>query len=372
MVSTKVITIAASILASMATALPMEDTAGYVSSEVAAVANDDVSSAIVMDKRAPQPAQSAQAVSDFESHLQRLDGLSGSLENARQKMNSLMIQIREHPEHAGAEVATAAIQGLDSQIDNGIATIGNFLAPVTGGLSRVVANAILGPFVQSVTDGAEVVLGNVIGGAFDAVAAPIRSMTQNIGRLIQQARANNMDVSRLEQAQTRLQNALAHGSSHGKQKRAGNTATFDEHIQRLDGLTGALQNRRQQINALANRIREHPEHANAAIVTAAIQGLDSQIDNGIATIGNFLAPITGGLSKAVANVLLGPFVQSVTDGAEVVLGNMIGGAMDAMAAPARRMSQNISRLIQQARANNMDVSRLEKAHTRLQQAIARH
>uniref|UniRef100_A0A060T257 ARAD1C26312p n=1 Tax=Blastobotrys adeninivorans TaxID=409370 RepID=A0A060T257_BLAAD len=350
MVSTQILLVAASILASFSAAVPT-DTINAIA------VPDDVTSAIVIDKRGGSDT--------FDEHLQRLDGISGSLENTREQIRGLITKIREHPERAGAAIATTAIQSLDSQIDNGIATIGNFLAPITGGLSRVVANAILGPFVQSVTDGAEVVLGNLVGGAFDLAAAPIRSMTQNVGRLIQQARSQNMDVSRLQQAHTRLQKALANANTHGKRD-----FDINAEVQRLDGITGSIDNSRQQMQGLINRLREHPDRAGAEVVTATLQGLDSQIDNGIATIANALSPLTGGISKAVGDAILGSFAQSVTDGVEVVLGNVVGGAFDLVAAPIRSIVQNVGRLIQLGQSQNVDVSRLQQAHTRLEKALA--
>ncbi|KAA8897035.1 hypothetical protein TRICI_006797 [Trichomonascus ciferrii] len=118
------------------------------------------------------------------------------------------------------------------------------------------------------------------------------------------------------------------------------------------------------------QIREHPEHANAARITTFIQGVDSQIDNAIDTVAHALAPFTGGLSLAIGRALLGPFVQSVTDGAEVFLGNVIGGFLDRTTNPAMisRLSRSYTNLISQANRYNINTNRLQS----LQQQIQNH
>jgi transaldolase len=138
----------------------------------------------------------------------------------------------------------------------------------------------------------------------------------------------------------------------------------------LNGLQGSIMNRRQQIDKMNAQIREHPEHANAARVTTFIQGVDSQIDNAISTVANALAPFTGGLSVAIGRAILGPFVQSVTDGAEVFLGNVIGGALDMTTNPAMisKLSRSYTNLISQAGRYNINTNRLQS----LQQQIQNH
>lgn len=136
----------------------------------------------------------------------------------------------------------------------------------------------------------------------------------------------------------------------------------------LNGVQNSMTNRQQQIDKMNAQIREHPEHANAARVTSYIQGVDSQIDNAISTVSNALAPLTGGLSVVAGQAVLGPFVQSVTDGAEVFLGNVIGGAADLATNPQTfaALSRSYTNLISQANKYNINTSRLQSVQQQLQ------
>jgi hypothetical protein len=139
-----------------------------------------------------------------------LNGVHGSVMNSRQQIDKLNAEIREHPEHAGAMIATTFAQATDSQIDNAINTVAEALSPLTGGLSVAVGRAILGPFVQSITDGAEVLIGNLIGGTIDLARNPqmIMNLSRSYKNLISQAGRYNINTSRLQSIQNQLQNHL--------------------------------------------------------------------------------------------------------------------------------------------------------------------
>jgi hypothetical protein len=102
---------------------------------------------------------------------------------------------------------------------------------------------------------------------------------------------------------------------------------------------------KQVVDALSHQLKSHDGHASAEVLLATINGLDAQIDNAAGTISHALAPFTGDLSLAVGNFLLGPFFQTVTNGAEVVLANVVGGAVDRVSTLAvAALSSNISKL----------------------------
>jgi hypothetical protein len=79
---------------------------------------------------------------------------------------------------------------------------------------------------------------------------------------------------------------------------------------------------------LETYVKQHPEHSNAARVTAEIQILDSNADIMAGHIVNALHSM--GLSGGIIEAALGPAFQSFTDGAEVLLGHMIGGMEDSL------------------------------------------
>lgn len=136
----------------------------------------------------------------------------------------------------------------------------------------------------------------------------------------------------------------------------------------LNGIQGSIMNSRQQIDKLNAEIRQNPEHAGAMIATTFAQATDSQIDNAINTVAEALSPLTGGLSVAVGRAILGPFVQSITDGAEVLIGNVIGGSIDLVRNPQTIMnlSRSYQNLISQAGRYNINTSRLQSIQKQLQ------
>jgi predicted PurR-regulated permease PerM len=298
-----------------------------------------------------------------------LNGIQGSVQNFQQKVDELGQEIRQNPSKAGSATVTAFIQGLDSQIDNAISTVASALSPLTGGLSEAVGHAILGPFFQSVTDGAEVLIGNIVGGAVDLVGAPIIStFSQTLSNLISQGNQYNIDTSKLESLNNQLSAKLAE-----EQPSESEIELASRQLNFIQGLQGSVQNFQQKVDELNGEIRQHPERAGSATVTAFIQGLDSQIDNAISTVAGVLSPLTGGLSEAVGHAILGPFFQSVTDGAEVLIGNVLGGAVDLFASPiVSTFSQTLSNLINQGNQYNIDTSKLQNINNQLQNAIQQH
>lgn len=139
----------------------------------------------------------------------------------------------------------------------------------------------------------------------------------------------------------------------------------------LSGYQGSMINHQQVQDTLNNQLKGNGDiHANADRMVAYITGADSQIDNAIATVSKALGPVTGGLSEAIGNVLLGPFVQSVTNGAEVFLANMVGGAADRM--DAERVGQltgNYSRLAELSSKSNVDTSKLQDLNKQIQNTM---
>lgn len=331
-----------------------------------------ISALLSLAYSAPYQTVESVAAQRQQQQEQAMSGVEGSVTNHQQVMDTLNERLRaDGGVHANQERITAYITGADSQIDNAIATVSDALAPFTGGISKAIGNFLLGPFVQSVTNGAEVFVSNVIGNAEDTMDAEmVGRMTGDYSRLIQLSSKNNVDTSRLQDLNEQLTNTLP------KAKR---DLTAQEIAQRqqqqeeaMSGAQGSITNHQQVVdtlNHLLNQAGGDP-HANADRMVAYITGADSQIDNAIATISDALAPFTGGASKAIGNFLLGPFVQSVTNGAEVFLANMMGGAADQMdAALVGQLTGNYSRLIKLSSQNNIDVSKLQNLNQQISKSV---
>ena len=275
-------------------------------------------------------------------------GMKGSMQNTQQVQDTLNRELQSHDGHAASDVISSFITGADSQIDNAIATVGQFLAPVTLGGSEAVANVILGPFVQSVTNGAEVFISNLLGGGIDMVSdAAYAQYQQSVSRLSKESQKYGVDTSSLDKTIAKFPS-----KDHSKRQ---DTSVIPS------GMKGSMQNTQQVQDTLNRELQSHDGHAASDVISSFITGADSQIDNAIATVGQFLAPVTLGGSEAVANVILGPFVQSVTNGAEVFISNLLGGGIDMVSDAAyAQYQQSVSRLSKESQKYGVNTSSLDE------------
>lgn len=98
----------------------------------------------------------------------------------------------------------------------------------------------------------------------------------------------------------------------------------------LSGLHNAITNSKQVIDTLAGQVKSGDGHAVSSSLNAFITGTDSQIDNvlGMLSDSKLLTYASLGINKDIGDFLLGDFFQSVTNGIEVLIGNVAGGAVD--------------------------------------------
>lgn len=141
--------------------------------------------------------------------------------------------------------------------------------------------------------------------------------------------------------------------------------------QAMSGYQGSMTNYRQVMDTLNERLKsDDGSHTHEEHLVAFITGADSQIDNAISTVSDALAPYTLGISKAIGNVLLGPFVQSVTNGAEVMVANLIGNSEDRVDAQmVGQLTGNYSRLIELSTSNNVETTHLQNLNQQISNTI---
>jgi hypothetical protein len=122
----------------------------------------------------------------------------------------------------------------------------------------------------------------------------------------------------------------------------------------LDGINSGVANARQRIDAFTNDLKHAGSRPASSLLANFIAGLDGQIDNLIGVVGKVLSPVSGGLSESAVHVILGPTIQSITDGVEVLLGNVAGAPIDLLLAPALHMlSGNMKNVAHVAKVYNM-------------------
>jgi len=274
---------------------------------------------------------------------QDMSGAQGSVTNSRQVQDTLNRQLQANGgAHANQARVNAFITGADSQIDNTIATVSDALAPLTMGASKAIGNVLLGPFVQSVTNGAEVLLSNLIGGGEDLADAQMTaSLTGNYAKLSALAAKNNVDASKLQNLSQQITNTV---SDKSKRDDGG-----------MSGIKGAMTNLKQTVDTMKQNMQDRKGTSARDTIDAFITGADSQIDNAAATISQGLNGVTLGISGKIGDFLLGPFVQSVTNGAEVMISNVVGGSVDIVSdGTAKLFSESLSKLHSLAVKNNVN------------------
>ncbi|CAN6617435.1 hypothetical protein TRVA0_007S00298 [Trichomonascus vanleenenianus] len=298
--------------------------------------------------------------------------LRGAVTNANQRVDNMLNTIRNDPQHAGAAVVVNVLTGLDGQADNLAASVAEALSPFTLGISQAIGNVLLGPFVQSVTDGLEVLVGNLVGGTFDLVMSPVTGALQTtLSKLVNYSQTYKINTTRIENLRLQLQNRVVQDREKEKTKR-----DLDEEVEietrqfnAIDSVKSGINNAQQRVDELMNTFKNDPGRGGAQSVTALLTGLDGQIDNLLSAASSALSPLTGGLSQVVGNILLGPFFQSVTDGLEVLIGNVVGGSVDLVLSPVTGSLQStIKKVMNYAQQYNINTSRLDILDARVTSA----
>ncbi|VVT57214.1 uncharacterized protein SAPINGB_P005591 [Magnusiomyces paraingens] len=137
----------------------------------------------------------------------------------------------------------------------------------------------------------------------------------------------------------------------------------------VNGAKSGMINARQQVESLVRGFQSNDGHPTADAVKAFITGLDGQIDNSIGVVADLLSPVTFGASKAVEGAILGPFFQSLTDGTEVAISNLVGMPIDAvLGGSIQSLANNMNKLVGQAQQLQVDqkiVSNMARTQQRL-------
>ena len=309
-----------------------------------------------------------------------MSGVHGAINNMKETLDTLKHEATTDTGHNAAASITALITGLDGQIDNLAATILDGLNGVTFGLSGDLGDFLLGPIFQGVTNGAQVIFSNIVGGSIDMVAdGTVTLFSQSMTKLVTLGKQLNLKAKNLELVEdankqwislkTTMKDRANNGTDTTKREKR---ATESE----MAGIHGAINNMKETINTLKHEATTDTGHNAAASITALITGLDGQIDNLAATILDGLNGVTLGLSGDLGDFLLGPIFQGLTNGAQVLISNVIGGSIDMVSdSTAMLFSQSMTKLVSLGKQLNLKAKNLElvedanKQWTSLQETI---
>lgn len=121
------------------------------------------------------------------------------------------------------------------------------------------------------------------------------------------------------------------------------------------------------ISAVTNLVYKLDFNGNLDSVVSALSNIQTQINGALASITQTVGVVEPGISMAIGNSLMGPFVNEVTKGAQVLVSK--GGRVDSKAAPAiKRLASSFDKLSNEAAKYNVDARQL---HHYSQQLAAR-
>lgn len=246
---------------------------------------------------------------------------------------------------------------VDAQINAILNGLTSSTAQYSGDISKAISAAVITPYYNETVKGAQTLVDNLakISASVDpAVAAGI---VVNYQRLADFATYNGVDATQLQSLNQKIADHFG-ASTTGLAKRATNAD--------MSGATGAVNNFRETLDTLMHEVTNDRGHAATATITAIITGLDGQVDNLAATIFNVLDTATFGLTSPLGDFLLGPIFQGMTNGAQVLISNIIGGGIDMVAdGTASLFAGTMSKLIELGKKTNVqmhNIAMLEDVH----------
>ena len=260
------------------------------------------------------------------------------LSNAQSVQNALNAQLLD----------TGAVSpgGIDSFVVGTDGQVGNAVHAISNGDTQDASD-----FVKAAANGAQALLASLnIAGSGAADADRTNQLLNDYSQLIAVAGQSGVDAGNLQD----LADQISAHTTRAKRDDGG-----------MSGIKGAITNFKQTVDTMKQNMQDRKGTNARDTVDAFITGADSQIDNAAATISQGLNGVTLGISGKIGDFLLGPFVQSVTNGAEVMISNVVGGSVDIVSdGTAKLFSESLSKLHSLAVKNNVnsnDTEALAKA-----------
>lgn len=241
------------------------------------------------------------------------------------------------------------VTDVDNNIDNLIGIVGNSL-PSTGPGTPDMVKSILEPTFKSISEGAEILVSDTVGGYVDPNLSPImQQYSQSLSKVANLAGVYNLrrDQKMLTIMSHHVELLIRdsyhhhdHHDHHDYHDHNGGEISARQAAGILDGFISGMDNARQRFDAFTNDLRQKGSRPGAALAVNLIAGLDGQIDNILGVLDDVLGKLTFGLTNPIFGFILGPTFQSLTDGIEVLIGNLVGGIIDLPLVPILRGLSN--------------------------------
>lgn len=281
-------------------------------------------------------------------HTQDITDAAKSLNTDMEKINTLTKNLKSKSNPSNSELSSF-LEQYEQSVSNGATLVKEAMGKV-GPTSNTIKSAIIGPFLTSVIGGSEAF---VAAFADSGAAAP----DQDLGKRMESVSRKLEELSKVSTESDAKGYATTLSTMSRKLATVGG---FSEGGARLlareNVVASGFHNAQQRLDAFVDDFKAQGTRPGAAAVTNFIAGLDGQVDNILGLIANVARPLTGGLSDIAFNFILGPTFQSLTDGVEVLIGNVVGGAADLAIVPAMHILSgsmaNLSKAAAQTKMNN--------------------
>lgn len=264
-------------------------------------------------------------------------------------VDQAVIELVMNLSHLTAKTVSKFVASITHSIENTVSSVANMAG--TNGLAK----ASLTSFVTSVARGSTFLVESLAQSPEHLVSHDtVNQLVESLEKVSTVASAHNVPTVELSSAISQL-----HGVNAHLQSRAAFNPIFD-------AIKGGATNAEQTIQTLIRQLKSNDGHPTADVLSAFITGLDSQADNLVNMVATALGPLTFGVSNLVGDAILGPVFQSITNGAEVLIANIAGGAVDLVTQPVIQLFvHTLNRAVALGNKNHV------KATAKLQSAVAR-
>lgn len=131
---------------------------------------------------------------------------------------------------------------------------------------------------------------------------------------------------------------------------------------RIDNARNALANTQNTIQSLTAQLQSNPGRHSASDLSSILTSLDAELERAADAVDNAIAPFDESMETAVGNFLLAPVASIVTENAESLVGNLIGGDASVVDQTDRdELSKTLQRFVTLAQKFDVDTNRLDAA-----------
>ncbi|KAA8909431.1 hypothetical protein TRICI_004498 [Trichomonascus ciferrii] len=281
-----------------------------------------------------------------------------SIQNSIERIVKDFDDAAEGDSRPPTQAVSRFVSDLDTQISKGIETLSSSVSNI-GPIPEAASFALTTPLFRSAAGATERLTMSLAGGTLDeSLSGALDSLSEKIQVLAETADeySNKQFTHSLNLLNRRVQNLASTARSENQLAARSNEGGI------MGIFSHGVTNAQQRIDSFVNELNSPNARPGSQLFVNLLTGIDGQIDNLLGAISGALSSVTFGISDIPFNFILGPTFQSITDGAEVLIGNLAGSVIDDDVLPIiRSLSGNIMNLANVANEHGMNSQALALA-----------